>query len=150
MLLQAVRCPAKGFRRLRRPRCAGMRLTSQIRDCLVPQIGDEPVDRILCDMLHDDNMRQLSAKRRVLAASEIIFPYDFGGRTAEYDRVAIFIVPIRPTYPFKLRLKVSRVFKNPRGLLCQPSSPTVFISHQNLSGSIPDREQFIMRMLAFR
>ena len=95
-----------------------MRLTSQIRDCLVPQIGDEPVDRILCDMLHDDNMRQLSAKRRVLAASEIIFPYDFGGRTAEYDCVAIFIVPIRPTYPFKLRLKVSRVFKNPRGLLC--------------------------------
>ena len=118
MLLQAVRCPAKGFRRLRRRRCAGMRLTSQIRDCLVPQIGDEPVDRILCDMLHDDNMRQLSAKRRVLAASEIIFPYDFGGRTAEYDRVAIFIVPIRPTYPFKLRLKVSRVFKNLRGLLC--------------------------------
>lgn len=150
MLLQAVRCPAKGFRRLRRPRCAGMRLTSQIRDCLVPQIGDEPVDRILCDMLHDDNMRQLSAKRRVLAASEIIFLYDFGGRTAEYDCVAIFIVPIRPTYPFSSDLRYRVFSKILATCSVQPSSPTVFISHQNLSGSIPDREQFIMRMLAFR
>ena len=69
-------------------------------------------------MLHHYHMGEVAAEAFVIAIGKIVFRHYLVGGTLKKHRVAVFVIPARPTYTGEFRHEVGCILHYCRGLFC--------------------------------
>ena len=84
---------------------------------LLLQLVDKLINGILRDLLHDDDVREVSAEALVITAGEKVLIDDFRRRTLEKHGIAALIDPVRPADLCELLIQIDCFFHHALRLL---------------------------------
>lgn len=82
------------------------------------ELSDKLVDDFLLDMLHHYHMGEVAAESSVVAVGRILFLHYIIGGTLKTHRVAVFVIPVSPSYTGEFRHEVGCILHYCRSLFC--------------------------------